>query len=92
LREPLTDIIESEDKVRVIVELPGVEKKEIKVNASDRALDIGVENPDKPFIKHLDLPCDVRRDSAKANYKNGVLEVVLTRVAPKKRSKAIKVE
>ena len=92
LREPLTDIIESEGEVRVIVELPGVEKKEIKVNAIDRALDIGVENPDKPFSKHLDLPCDVRWDSAKANYRNGVLEVVLTRVAPKKRSKAIKVE
>jgi HSP20 family protein len=92
LREPLTDIIESDDKVRVIVELPGVEKKEIKLNADGKTLEIEVENPEKRFSKHLDLPCDVKPGSAKANYKNGVLEVILTRKAPKRKGKAIKVE
>jgi len=92
LREPLTDVIESEDKVRVIVELPGVEKKDIKVDAADRTLDIDVNNPQKRFSKHIDLPCDVLPESAKANYKNGVLEVVLQREAPKKRKKPVKIE
>ena len=92
LREPLTDVIESEDKVRVIVELPGVEKSDIKVDAADRTLDIDVNNPQKRFSKHIDLPCEVLSDSTKANYKNGVLEVVLLRVAPKKRKKPVKVE
>ncbi|MDD1769770.1 MAG: Hsp20/alpha crystallin family protein [Methanomassiliicoccales archaeon] len=92
LREPLTDIIESDDKVRVIVELPGVEKNDIRLNADGRTLEIEVENPDKRFSKHLDLPCDVRPGSAKANYKNGVLEVVLTRRAPKRKGKAIPVD
>ncbi len=92
LREPLTDIIESDDKVRVIVELPGVEKKDIKLNADGRSLEIEVDKEDKRFSKHLDLPCDVNPGSAKANYKNGVLEVVLTRKAPKRKGKAIRVE
>ena len=92
LREPLTDIIESDDKVRVIVELPGVEKKDIKLNADGKELDIEVDIPDKRFSKHLDLPCDVDPGSAKANYKNGVLEVLLTRKAPKRKGKAIKVD
>ncbi len=92
LREPLTDIIESDDKVRVIVELPGVEKKDVKLNADGRTLDIEVNNPDKRFSKHLDLPCDVNPGSAKANYKNGVLEVLLARKSPRRKGKAIKVE
>ncbi len=92
LREPLTDVIESDDKVRVIVELPGVEKKDVKVDAADRTLDIEVTNPRKRFSKHMNLPCDVVPDSAKANYKNGVLEVVLQREVPKKRKKPVKVE
>jgi HSP20 family molecular chaperone IbpA len=31
-------------------------------------------------------------DSAKANYKNGVLEVVMRRPAPKKKGKRVRVE
>jgi HSP20 family protein len=92
LREPLTDIIESEDKVTVIMELPGVDKSEIRVNASDRSLDLEVDNPDKRFFKQLVLPCDVLEDSAKASYKNGVLQVVMTRAKAKKKARPIEVE
>jgi HSP20 family protein len=91
-REPLTDIREDKDKVTVIIELPGVEKEDIKVMAEDRDLDVEVDSPDKRFSKHLDLPCGVLPGSAKANYKNGVLEVVMRRAGPKRKRKAVKVE
>jgi HSP20 family protein len=91
-REPLTDIREDVDRVTVITELPGVDKKEIKVTAEDRYLDLEVDSPDKKYSKHLDLPCNVLPGSAKANYKNGVLEVVMRRPAPKRKGKAVRVE
>lgn len=91
-REPLTDIREDVDRVTVIMELPGVDKKEIKVTAEDRYLDLEVDSPDKRYSKHLDLPCNVLPGSAKANYKNGVLEVVMRRPAPKRKGKAVRVE
>jgi HSP20 family protein len=91
-REPLTDIREDVDRVTVITELPGVDKKEIKVTAEDRYLDLEVDSPDKRYSKHLDLPCNVLPGSAKANYKNGVLEVVMRRPAPKRKGKAVRVE
>ena len=91
-REPLTDIREDKDKVTVIMELPGVDKEDIKVMAEDRDLDVEVDSPDKRFSKHLDLPCDVLPASAKANYKNGVLEVVMRRAASKKKRKTVKVD
>ncbi|MBM4236866.1 MAG: Hsp20/alpha crystallin family protein [Euryarchaeota archaeon] len=76
-KEPLTDIIEEEGRVRVLVEMPGVRKEEISLNGTEDALDIGVKNPDKQLSKRLELPCAVIPGSAKATYRNGVLEVIL---------------
>jgi len=91
-REPLTDIIESEDKVTVIMELPGANKEDIQIDVDERSLDVNVDMPEKRFRKHLDLPCDVLPDSSKANYKNGVLDLVLKRAKVRKKGKKIKVE
>jgi HSP20 family protein len=86
-REPLTDVVEDGDKVRVIVELPGVEKQDIDLRSEERGLTISVDTERKRFCKRLELPCDVRPDSASAEYRNGVLTVVLDKMpeAPKGR-------
>lgn len=91
-REPLTDIIEEKDRVRVIVELPGVDKEDIQLHVEDRTLDISVDREDRKFSKELEVPCAVDPDSAKASYKNGVLEVALTKVTPKRRGRVVKIE
>jgi HSP20 family protein len=76
-REPLTDVMEEDDKVRVIVELPGVDKQDIDLRSQDRELTISVDTESKKFCKQLDLPCDVQPDSAIAEYRNGVLTVTM---------------
>jgi HSP20 family protein len=91
-REPLTDVIEEEEKVRVVVELPGVEKEDIHLHATAKTLDIEINNEDHGFSKHLDLPCEVKAGNAKANYKNGVLQILLDRTTKRKRKKEIKIE
>lgn len=90
-REPLTDVIEEEDKVRVVMELPGVRKDDIRLHATAKVLDIDVETENRKFSKHLDLPCEVKGGSARATYKNGVLQIVLQK-SPKKRKREIKIE
>ncbi len=90
-REPLTDVIEEKDTVRVIVELPGVERDDIQLRAEDRFLDIEVNREDRKFSKQVELPCAVDPDGADATYKNGVLEITLKRTAPKKRGRSIKI-
>ncbi|NLK26409.1 MAG: Hsp20/alpha crystallin family protein [Euryarchaeota archaeon] len=91
-REPLTDIIEEQDRVRVVVELPGVDKDDIQLHAEDRFLDIDVDREDRKFSKQLKLPCAVDPDSARATYKNGVLDITLARLPPKKRGRSIKID
>jgi len=81
-REPLVDIIPEKDAVRVVIELPGVEKGEINLDAAEQSLRVNVTNPDHRFVRTIALPVRVDERSAKATYKNGILEVVLARKEP----------
>ena len=88
-REPLTDVTEEDDKVKVIVELPGVDKHDIDLRSEERELTISVDTERKKFCKRLKLPCDVREDSAVAEYRNGVLTVVMDKASPQPKGKKI---
>jgi HSP20 family protein len=85
--EPLTDMIEEKDRVRVIVGLPGVQRNDIVVGAEDVWLDIVVDTENRKFSRHIELPCPIRSDSVTASYKNGVLEITMDREPPKRRKK-----
>jgi len=83
-REPLTDVIEGDDEISIIAELPGIEKKDIELSATEDSLRIRVDTSDRKYHKELRLPAKVKPDTTKASYKNGVLEVKLKRAEPKK--------
>ena len=76
-REPLVDVIENDGEIRVVVELPGVEKSDIKLHGTDNALEINVDVPQCKYYKEVQLTSKVRVKEAKSSYKNGVLEVIL---------------
>lgn len=86
-RKPLIDIIETDDEIQVIVEMPGVNKEDIELNASETKLEIKAEGENRKYYEVVDLPDEVDPESAKARYNNGVLEVILKRKHPKKESK-----
>jgi len=43
-RKPAADLYETKDKIVADIEIPGVEKKDIKVNVSDDAIEISAES------------------------------------------------
>ncbi len=83
-REPLTDVIESDDHVSVTVEIPGVEKEDIDLKITEKKLEIRVNNPTRKYHKIVNIPCDVKPNTTKATYKNGVLDIFIERVEKKK--------
>jgi len=91
-REPLVDIIEDEETVKVVAELPGVNKDEIKLYATDRSLAISVDTPPRRYYKKLELPVEVDGASARSTYRNGVLETVMTKKKPEGEGTPIKIE
>jgi HSP20 family protein len=78
-REPLVDVIEDGDTVKVLAELPGVEKRDIRLKATDHSLTVSVDNPTRKYYKELEFPVEVDEKSAKSTYINGVLEIVFSK-------------
>jgi len=91
-REPLVDVIDKKDEICVMAEVPGVEKKDINLTIKNDKMTIDVKNPERKYNKTITLPADVEPDTAKANYKNGVLEVILKKSKKKIEGKRIVIE
>lgn len=86
-REPLVDIIDNNGEVRVVAELPGVDKKDIKLYGTEDSLTITVDIPERKYSKEVNLPAKVNVREAKTEYKNGVLEVILPKIRDDRRQK-----
>lgn len=92
-REPLTDVIKEDKEVTVIAELPGIEKSDIDLTTRKESLTIKVDTDKRKYFKKLPLPAEVDTDSAKASYKNGILEVRMKRKEQEKPAgKKIRIE
>ncbi len=92
-RKPLVDVMETDDEVQIIAEMPGVNKEDIDVSASETSVEIKAEGENRKYYEVVDLPCEVIPESAKARYNNGVLEVVFKKKHPKKEDrKKIKID
>jgi HSP20 family protein len=91
-RDPLVDVMDEGDVIRVIAELPSVEKSDISLNVSDNSLTISVNKPGRKYYREIELNSEISPISSKATFKNGVLEVVLTKVKTKVQRKCIRVE
>lgn len=75
-REPLSDVIESDDEVTLTVELPGVEKGDVHLHVAEDLVTVKVEKG-RRYAKRIQLPAPVEPASAKATFKNSILDVVL---------------
>jgi HSP20 family protein len=91
-REPLVDVINEPAQVRVVTELPGVEKSEIKTTITEDTLTIKVDSATRKYYKEVQLPAAVDPDSSKASYNNGVLEIALRKTQPRARGKEIRID
>ena len=78
-REPLTDINETDDQIAITVELPGVNKEDIDINVMEDKVEVNVKTESRKYFKSIDLTSMVDTESSKATYKNGILDLVLTK-------------
>ncbi len=74
-REPLVDVVDGDKEIRVIAELPGVQKEDIKLTAEGKSLEICAETPTRKYCKELELPASVDLQGSKSTFNNGILEV-----------------
>lgn len=91
-REPMVDVITSQDEIKVVVELPGINKEDIKLSATEDLVTIQADTPARKYRKDIDLPEGVDSATAKSTYKNGILEITFKRKGGKSPGVSIKVE
>lgn len=86
-REPLVDIVETNGEIHIVAELPGVDKKDIKLSGTENSLTIAVDAPERKYYKEVKLPAMVRVKEARTSYKNGVLEIAFPKLTEEKSTK-----
>jgi len=91
-RKPLIDVMETTEEVHVIAEMPGVDRTDVQLDTTESRLDIKAQNEFRKYSESVELPVKVDPHSAKATYRNGVLEVRLKRVQPEEEKSHISVE
>jgi HSP20 family protein len=90
---PRVEVKESSADVRVSVELPGIDEKDLDVSISDNYLTIKGEKREEKednssgyhrmersygsFHRSIPFPCEIDKDKAEAMFKRGVLTVLL---------------
>ena len=87
-REPVVDILEEPGIIRVIAELPGVEKDQIDLRTTGARLILKAKGDrNRLYKKEVHLPAEVIPESSNAKFKNGVLEIEFKRKNPENGQK-----
>ena len=92
-REPMSDITITDKEVKVAVEMPGVSKENIKINAYDGTMEVTSTDPKRKYHEVVEIPPERDIETAKSNYNNGILEITFKKKAEAKpKGKEIKIE
>ena len=75
VREPITDVFDEKEEIKVYAEMPGVNEKDIKLDLKGDILDISAQSGDRKYHKEILLPAKVKAETLTLSYKNGILEV-----------------
>jgi HSP20 family protein len=78
-REPVVDVLEEGNRIRVIAELPGVSEGDITYEVAGDVLTISTKG-DRRYHAEVLLPCPVETEGIEFSYNNGVLELKLKKV------------
>ena len=74
-REPMTDVFDEKEEVKIYAEMPGVNEADIKIEVKGDILDIAARSGDRKYHKEVLLPAPVKAGMLTSSFKNGMLEI-----------------
>ncbi len=76
-REPITDVFDEKEEIKVYAEMPGVNKEDIKLDLKEDILDIFARSGDRKYHKEVLLPVKLKAENLTSSYTNGMLEIII---------------
>lgn len=108
VRSALVDVEDKKKEIVITAELPGIDKKDIKVSVKEDVVEIKAERKFEKeekkknyyrkersysgFYKKLTLPSPINPDKAKSSFKNGVLTITLPKLKQVKKKKILSLD
>jgi HSP20 family protein len=104
---PAADLYEDKDQIIVKLELPGIRKEDVSISLTEDTLTIKGERKSEKeenrenyyrlegnygsFLRVIALPRPVKSDAVKAEYRDGILKIVLPK-AEESKTREIKID
>ncbi|PWU82627.1 MAG: heat-shock protein Hsp20 [Candidatus Nitrosopolaris wilkensis] len=84
-REPLAEVNVYDKEVKVVLEIPGVSKEHIKIQAYKNSVEVCSDHPQRKY-QVIDIPQVADIKTIRSTYKNGILEIVFKKKEKLKRN------
>lgn len=84
-KETFLDIFDEEDHVGIVMELPGVQEKDILLEIGKDKLTVTANTLDKRYDEKISLPAEVNPEEFTKKYNNSILEIRLQKTEDRKQ-------
>ena len=79
--EPVTDIFEDEDGATIVLELPGVNKSEIRLSLNENTMTVAADGSGISYLKRIKLKFPPDPGTLKEDFNNSIYSVYVKRGA-----------
>lgn len=74
-REPIVDVFDEKDHIRIVAEVPGVEESHVQFDVEGDILKLSADHGERKYSKEVLLPCFVDEKPESQSFKNGIFEL-----------------
>jgi HSP20 family protein len=79
VREPIVDLFDEKDSIRLIAELPGVSAESLSIELRGDILSLNAAGKDRQYAKEILLPHAVKKETLQKSFHDGILEISLAK-------------
>lgn len=92
-KEPLIDKITNTNAIKLVTEMPGLDKKDIKITMEENKIQIKGEKGEKRYCVDTTIEENIDKNSGTAKYTNGILEIKFNLInKPPTKNKNIEIQ
>jgi HSP20 family molecular chaperone IbpA len=75
----LYDVISDDDRVTITVDMLGIAAEKLNLRITSDTVEVIPNSCEREYHRFIRLPCKVKAESAILTYKNGILDIIISR-------------